>query len=144
MKKFLYWFISLTWGALLSIPGLLVALFIVVFLKGKVHKNGYSFIVEFGGNWGGLNLGVVSFCGGYTTTCKDLKWFESTRRHEAGHSIQNLMLGPLTLFIVTIPSAIRYWYRVLTPNKQHSDYYAIWFERTANTLGERYINKVEI
>lgn len=73
MKQIVYWALQLTWGALLTVPGLLVALFAIAFLKAKVHRNGYSFIVEFGGDWGGLNLGAVSFCGGYTTKCQSLK-----------------------------------------------------------------------
>ena len=31
--------------------------------------------------------------------------------HEAGHGIQNLLLGPLMPFVVCIPSALRYWMR---------------------------------
>ena len=68
MKKILFatlfWFLSLTWGLLMTVIGLLVTAFCIIFLKGKVHKNGFSYIVEIGGNWGGLNLGAVSLCGG--------------------------------------------------------------------------------
>lgn len=42
------------------------------------------------------------------------------------------MLGPLQAFIVGIPSAARYWYRRLTPNKPHKAYDDIWFEYTAS------------
>ena len=141
MKKFLYWFLQLTWGALLSIPGLLIAAFCILFLHGKPHKNGYSFIVEVGGNWGGINLGAVSLCGGYTTKCPDIEWFEHTRRHEFGHSLQNIIFGPLQLFIDAIPSAIRYWYYVYkNPEK---DYDSIWFERTATNWGTKAIQRIE-
>lgn len=148
MKRFLqvlYWLISLTWGALSSIPGLLVALFAILFLKGKIHKNGFTFIVEFGGNWGGLNLGAVSFCGGYTTVCKDENWFEHTRRHEFGHSMQNLIFGPLMLFIVGIPSFIRYHYQNYRRSKglPNKDYDDIWFEFQASSWGYKAINYIE-
>lgn len=149
MKKLIigifYWIWSLTWGALLSIPGLLVALFIIIFLNAKIHKNGLTFIVEVGDNWGGLNLGVVSFCGGYTTKCPDEAWFEHTRRHEFGHSLQNLIFGPLQLFIVAIPSMIRYHYQNYRLNKglPVAEYNAIWFEGTATKWGTKAINSLD-
>jgi hypothetical protein len=135
-----FWFISLTWGIILTLPGLLITLFIIIFLKGKVHKNGCSYIVEFGGNWGGVEIGAVSICGNYSQT--DKEWFEHVRRHEFGHAIQQLIFGPFQIFLVSIPSAIRYWYRRLTPNKKHKDYDAIWFEGTATKLGTFFINNV--
>ena len=76
-------------------------------LKIKTHINGCSLITEVGGNWGGVELGAVALCGNYSKTSKD--WFEHTRRHEFGHAIQHLYLGPLFIFVVAIPSATRYW-----------------------------------
>lgn len=146
LKTIGYWFLSLTWGALLSIPGLLVALFVIVFMHGKVHKNGLSFIVEVGGNWGGFNLGIISLCGGYTTRCPDEYWFQHTRRHEFGHSLQNLIWGPLMLFVIVIPSVIRYWYQLSRarkglPNREYDD---IWFEGQATKWGTNFINNMEL
>ena len=136
MKKFLgvlYWIGQLTWGVLMTISGLLVIAFCVIFLKAKVHKNGWSLIVEVGGNWGGLELGAVALCGGYTTTCPDENWFQHTRRHEFGHSLQNLIFGPFMLFVVSIPSAIRYHYQNWRTKKglPNKEYDAVWFEGTA-------------
>lgn len=144
MKKIilaiLFWVIQLTWGALLTIPGLIVSL-ICILLGGKVHKNGFSYIVEIGGNWGGLELGAIALCGKYSETNK--YWFEHTRRHEFGHAVQHLILGPLQLFIVGIPSAIRYWYFRLTPHKLHQDYDYALIEYTASKWGTYWINKIE-
>lgn len=126
-------------------PGLLVALFAKAFLKAKVHRNGYSFIVEFSGDWGGLNLGAVSFCGGYTTKCQNLNWFEHTRRHEFGHSLQNIVFGPFQIFLVAIPSAIRYHYQMARMRKglPNKEYDSIWFEGTATKLGTWAIARIE-
>jgi len=149
MKKvllaILFWFLSLTWGLLMTLIGLLVTAFAIIFLKGKVHRNGFSYIVEVGGNWGGLNLGAVSLCGGYTTTCPDEEWFQHTRRHEFGHGLQNCILGPLFPFLVAIPSAIRYHYQNYRSRKglPNKEYDAIWFEGTATKYGTRAINKIE-
>lgn len=149
MKKILlgilYWIGQLTWGIVMSLIGLITALICIIFLKGKVHKNGFTFIVEVGGNWGGLNLGCVSLCGGYTTVCPDENWFQHTRRHEFGHSLQNLIFGPLFPFIVAIPSAIRYHYQNYRSSKglPNKEYDAIWFEGTATKWGIKTINKIE-
>lgn len=136
----LFWFVQLTWGALMTIPGLIVTL-VCILLGGKVHKNGFSYIVEIGGNWGGLELGAVALCGRYSEN--DKHYFEHIRRHEFGHSVQQLILGPLQLFIIGIPSALRYWYFELTPNKKHQDYDYVWFEYTASKWGYFWINKIE-
>lgn len=140
-----FWLVSLTWGALLTIPGLFVALFCIVFLHGKPHRNGLTFIVEIGGDWGGFDMGAVALCGGYTTTCPSENWFEHTRRHEYGHALQNLIFGPFMLFIVTIPSVIRYHYQNYRAGKglENKPYDAIWFEGTATAWGSNAIDIIE-
>ena len=129
----------------MSFIGLITALICIIFLKGKVHRNGFTFIVEVGGNWGGINLGCVSLCGGYTTVCPNENWFQHTRRHEFGHSLQNLIFGPLFPFIVAIPSAIRYHYQNYRSSKglPNKEYDAIWFEGMATKWGTKIIDKIE-
>lgn len=39
---------------------------------------------------------------------RDQKSIESVNAHEFGHTFQNCLLGPLMLFVVSLPSAIRY------------------------------------
>lgn len=124
-----------------TIPGLIITAFCILFLKGKAHRNGFSYIVEVGGNWGGLELGAVAICGNYSETNKE--GFDHIRSHEFGHSIQQLIFGPLFVFIIGIPSAVRYWYFELTPNKPHQDYDYVWFEYTASKWGTSWINKIE-
>jgi len=157
MKKVLlgigYWFLQLTWGVLMTFVGLLTTLFILIFMKDKAHfhKNGFSWIIEIGGNWGGVNLGAVSLCGSYSqkdAKCYDPKWFEHTRRHEFGHSIQNIIFGPLYIFVVALPSVCRYWYNVYCDKKGinlTSSWYdcKAWFEYTASLWGTKIINKLE-
>ena len=58
----------------------------------------------------------------------------STNNHEYGHTFQNAILGPFFIFIVAIPSAIRYWYREFS-KKTQPDYDAIWFEGSATEIG---------
>lgn len=56
--------------------------------------------------------------------------------HEYGHSIQNIIFGPLFPFVIGIPSALRYWYRELNSEKITTPYDAIWFEGWASKLGK--------
>lgn len=147
-KGILFWIISVTWGLLMTLIGLLVTLFILIFLKGKPHRNGYTIITEVGGNWGGLSLGAFNFCGRYSQEngpCYDINWYEHTRRHEFGHSLQNLIWGPLMLFVIAIPSFIRYWYQTLRSRKglENKPYDSIWFEGQATEWGSNAIEYIE-
>ena len=139
---FMFWIVSLTWGCLSTVPGLLVSL--ILLIRGhKAYRNGCSFIIEFGGNWGGLNMGAVSFCGSYHDSYN--YWFEHTRRHEFGHSIQTLVLGPLQFVLVSIPSMIRYWYQRIRTMMGKSNYYYDYaiFEYTASKYGYYWIGRLE-
>lgn len=142
-----YWILQLTWGILTTFIGFLVTLFIILFMKKKAtfHKNGYSWIIEIGGNWGGLELGACALCGGYSKS--NPYWFDHTRKHEFGHSLQNIIFGPFYIFIVGIPSVIRYWYQVISKKKGKtfsSDWYdSAWFEGGATRWGTKVINMIE-
>lgn len=148
MKKhlfiILYWFLSLTWGIIASAIGAVVSLFAIIF-GGKPHKNGCTIIIEIGGHWGGLELGCFALCSNYSKNYPS--YYEEIRRHEFGHSIQNIILGPFFIFIVSIPSAIRYWYERIS--NSHGKYFppdwydSIWFEGTATRVGTRIINWLE-
>lgn len=148
MKKILfiilYWLLNLTWGIILSFVGVFVSIFALI-RKGKIHKNGCSIIVEFGGNWGGLSLGCFAFCGSYSKTSPS--WYDHTRKHEFGHSLQNAVLGPLFIFIVAIPSAYRYHYKLREEKRGthfSSDWYdSVWFENTATKYGTKVIDWLE-
>lgn len=150
MKKIalgiLYWLIQLTWGALLTIPGLLITGFCILFLKGKAHKNGFSYIVEIGGDWGGVELGAVALCGNYSKTT----YWDEIRTHEFGHSVfpQHILMGPLFPFLVGIPSACRYWYKRIMEEKYNKHfsadwYYKFWAEKNASVNGIKWINWIE-
>lgn len=104
MKKFLsyfvYWLIQCTWGIIMTAIGAVVALCLLV--SGHKPKTlGPAIYFEFGEGWGGLSLGGFFFCS------KDSSM--STKYHECGHGLQNLVLGPFMPFAVCIPSAARYW-----------------------------------
>lgn len=149
MNKYLYWFLSLTWGIIMTTLGIIVTLILKCF-RCKSFKNGYGLITTVGGNWGGLSLGPFAFCGRYNEidgSCPNVSYFIYLRSHEFGHSLQNLYAGPLFIFIVAIPSAIRYWYYTINVKRGKSfpeDWYErAWFEHQATEVGINYISKIE-
>lgn len=149
MKIFLaiiYWFLSLTWGSITTIIGFFGFLYFLIKGSNKIHRNGYSVIIETGGgNWGGLSLGAFAFCGNYSQI--NPVWFNHTRKHEFGHSLQNIILGPLFVFLVAIPSAIRYHYQIREIKRgtrfSSSWYDSVWFEGTATKYGTKAVEWIE-
>ena len=75
----------------------------------------------------------------------DCKNNECVVLHECGHGLQNIIWGPLMLFVISIPSVIRFWYRRHQNKKgiyNLKAYDAIWFENQATRWGYTYFYKV--
>lgn len=140
LSKISFWALSLTWGLIMTLIGLITTLFLMC-CGYRPKRNVYGWYTEIGSNFGGLDLGP--FCIVNTNPSRHLL------NHEFGHAIQNCYLGPLFPFIVAIPSATRYWYReivVRTGRKKAAElpsYDAIWFEGGATKLGNEYYNKTK-
>ena len=98
IKTVLYWVWSCTWGIIMTAIGAVIALFLLI--GGKRPKVfHYNVYFQFGRGWGGVNFGAFFFL---SSTSPD-----STKQHEAGHGLQNLMLGVFMPFVVALPSAVR-------------------------------------
>ena len=130
-SKYVFWFATLIWNFPMAEIGLIVAL-ICKLCGCKIEPVGHGFMIYVGSHWGGFELGGMFAVRDKTST------FHVTQ-HEYGHMVQQMYFGPLQLFLVCIPSAIRYWYFRLTPNKKHPDYDSIWFEKQATKLGEEHL-----
>lgn len=124
LPKFLFYTLSLTWGLPLTIIGAII-FSILIILGKKPKKWDYCYYINIGKSWGGLELGLFFIV--------DENDSIHTKKHEQGHGIQNCYFGPFMIFIVFIPSAMRYWYREIikkiNPNKALSEYDSIWFEK---------------
>lgn len=136
-NKFLFYFLSFTWGLPMTLFGCLGAITFLI-LGHRPYRYGYCYCFEIGNGWGGLNLGPIIIV--------SKKSSDHTKAHEHGHAIQNCWFGLLMLFIVGIPSAIRYWYRELlvrSGRKKYSElaaYDSVWFEGASSTLGRKFID----
>lgn len=99
-KTFLFYFLSCTWGIVMTIIGALAVL--VLLITGhKIEKFNNRLYIKVGKRWGGVSLGCFFLTDSYPTL--------HIKQHESGHGIQNIILGPFMPFVVCFPSAIRYW-----------------------------------
>lgn len=100
---FIFWFLSCTWGIIMTLIGGISVLMTMLICKIRPKKFGFGIQIAIPGNFGGLDLGpfaIINERPSYSLRC-----------HELGHSFQNIILGPLFPFVVAIPSATRYWLR---------------------------------
>jgi hypothetical protein len=124
MKKLLFWLWQWTWG----LPQTLVGF--IVFLICYKQPNGMyrGCVTTRWGNRGSMGMGMFLFLG-----TED----PQVRVHEFGHSVQSLILGPLFLPVMGIPSFL--WcnipyFRRMRKEKSIS-YYRFYPESTANRFG---------
>ena len=94
----------------------------VLLLRGRrPMRYGYGWCFEREGNWG-LELGIFFIAPPGSI---------HTKNHELGHGIQNMYFGPFTIFVVSIPSFLRFWWRDIMTKlgaAPCTSYDSIWFE----------------
>lgn len=139
-NKYLFYFLSFTWGLPMTLIGCLAASALIA-TGHKPKKWGYCYHFEVGKSWGGVNLGPVFI------TSKGAS--RHTKNHEHGHGFQNCVWGFLFPFTIAIPSATRYWHRkqlVKSGKKKSSElpaYDSVWYEGEATKLGTEFMNWYE-
>ena len=142
MNKTLYRIIQATWGALQTMLGLLV------FLAHRKYRHFeyHGAVVTEWDKPSSVSLGMFVFVTKepffYERLKDSFSKEELTQRllvHEYGHTIQSLILGPLYLILMGIPSTL--WGFLPGFNKMRRDkqisYFAFFTEKWANSLGER-------
>ena len=130
--RWLYYLIQFTWGLIMNIIGSIVALILICCGK-RPYRYGWNYCFELNVNFG-LELGIFFIA--------PINGSEHTKKHEHGHAIQNLYLGPFCIGMVSIPSAARYWIREIQrmlKKPPTSDYDHIWFEGQATYSGYNFI-----
>lgn len=147
MKKIAYaalmWFVRLTWGLLDTIVGIFIFLFFVATNRvNGIDIVANTIVVQVDrapneGGWG-LSSGIFIFSNTDTIWNRDHLLF-----HEWGHSWPQIVIfGPLHLFVVFIPSVLRFQYRNMLIRKGKGDnlpdYDAAWFEGTASRWGRKW------
>jgi len=133
VNKALYYILNLTWGLPLTIIGFLIFLVLLPFGRVKRFKHMINLELRSKKIYWGMSIGMVFISG------KDFPTY--AKYHEFGHSVQNAIFGPFMLFIVSIPSSIRFWFRRIQRMFGKEPRYAydyIWFEGSATNIGNWY------
>lgn len=124
MKSFLKDILQWTWGILQTFVGFILFLITVISGFGKVlrYENGvvYTF---WGSNQGSISLGMFVFV---TNDEPELI------AHETGHTVQSLILGPLYLLIIGLPSIL--WAGFIFDRVKTKTYYEFYTESWANKI----------
>lgn len=143
MRRILFTLIQLTWGLPQTLLGFILYLYWLPRATTRYVYHG-AIVTEWTAG-GGISLGLFVFVStkirqqvvdGRVLTAQESQ--AGVRVHEYGHCIQSLLLGPLYLIAVGVPSYL--WanlsaLRRLRRHKQIS-YYAVYPEKWANALGE--------
>ncbi|MBQ1878278.1 MAG: hypothetical protein II161_05610 [Erysipelotrichaceae bacterium] len=126
--------IQCTWGCLQTLVGLAVFLF-------NIKDRHYIYKGEIVTNWharGSVSLGLFLFIGDYSE-----RLYPKVLLHEYGHSIQSLLLGPLYLPIIGLPSFI--WCNLPAlrdkRRRERRSYYSFYTEAWANDLARKRVDR---
>jgi hypothetical protein len=130
MKKFIATFWNWTWCIIQNLIGII--LFCIMYLidnKIQSKEKGTAFIFKSDKFSGGISLGSFIFVQDFGSEQ------EITESHEFGHYLQSLLLGPLYLIVIAIPSIV--WAILKTiglfPKK---NYYSFYTEKWADKNGK--------
>lgn len=134
MKRFLYIVWQYTWGLLQNLVG--GAIYAFYRLRGCPH---FSYQGALAVIWpvqsGSMSMGRFLFLHrSYRPGDRDLL------AHEYGHTIQSLVLGPLYLLVIGLPSLLWAGLPFLQRRRQnkHISYFSFYPEKWANVLGARF------
>lgn len=138
MKKAIYVLIQWTWGFLQTFLGFI--LFLINIKNEHIFYHG-AIITRIKGKTS-ISLGMFAFVGldleedkRLENKIPDDEIEQRTLVHEYGHTIQSIILGPLYLLIIGIPSSI--WAMSFNNKGNTISYYSFYTEKWANALGEK-------
>ncbi len=133
MRKILYILCQCSWGLLQTALGAVMFLIFV----GKPHFLHHGAVVTRWHAKGSASLGMFVFLSDRHSG----KAEERVLAHEFGHTLQSLILGPLYLAVIALPSLVWAGFPALRKmrGRRGISYYRMYTERWANYLEERYI-----
>ena len=140
MKTFLYIFIQCTWGGIQTFLGFINFL---IHIKDK-HFMYHGSIVTITDTPSSVSLGLFVFTTNNPLKDKrienkipDEEIYNRLLVHEYGHTIQSLLLGPLYLIVMGIPSTLWGFLPYFQKKRDKGiSYFSFFTERNANYFGE--------
>ena len=132
MMQFLFVFVQFSWGIIQNIAGLIGFLILAPTHKHETYHNAVVTYVS-AKNFGGVSMGMFIFM----NPDKSEEWKHDTRIHEYGHCFQSILLGPLYLIVIGLPSSIWCNFPVFTKMRREKNisYYWLFCEGWANIWG---------
>ena len=140
----LYYLLACIWGIILTFIGIVITIVLGVarIFNKNIHFEKYYWIYDIKAGptyWGGFEMGLMFV--------RDQKSITTVNAHEFGHTFQNCLLGPLMPFVVSLPSAIRYWIIYFKYDRKGLtcpyEYDSIWFEDAATQCGNYAVHYLE-
>lgn len=146
MKTFFYLIVQCTWGILQTLVGFVIFLLHL----GEKHFWYHGAVVTGWNHQFSASIGLFLFISYGQKSDKKQKKDVSLEKlserlliHEYGHTIQSLLLGPLYLPVIAIPSAL-WCFLPCCGRKREAEqisYYSFYPEKWADRLGERYASQ---
>ena len=147
MRSFLYKVIQCTWGILQTLLGFIVFL---IHIKSK-HFWYHGAVITLWKPKTSVSLGLFVFVTSEPFFAKKYEGQFSVDElssrllvHEYGHTIQSLILGPLYLIVIGIPSSLWGAFGGKKRKREQLPYCSFFTEKWANSLGEKVTGKKSI
>lgn len=137
----IYAVLQWTWGFFQNIVGTVIFL---IFLRNKHYFWNGSIVTVWNSKSASLGMGMFIFVrkprqGESPESFTGQTDFDRTLVHEYGHTVQSVILGPLFLPIIAMPSLI--WcglpFFIRYRKERSVSYYSFYPEKWANYLGEK-------
>ena len=137
-REILVFVINCTWGIIQSCAGLIIFLYYInkphYRYKGSiVTTNAKPRFIPVKGEYG-FSTGIFIFLS-YNIE-KERAANDDTVKHEYGHCMQSLLLGPLNLFVIAIPSSVWFHFFQSWRIKHNKSYYWLYTESWADKWGK--------
>ena len=132
-KSVLFYLWQFTFGIVQNLIGL--AMFIFHKLKSAESETYHNAVITYieKKNFGAVSLGMFIFINKNRTG--DAR--HDMKIHEYGHTVQTMILGPLWLFVIAVPSTI--WYNtpyfIRMRSEKNISYYRLYCEGWSNLCG---------
>lgn len=131
LTAILYYGLQWTWGIIQNVIGLFLYL---VNSRGRRFRYNNAVATVWRSKRGSLGMGMFVFI----SESEQGDRFEFTLRHEYGHTLQSIILGPLFLPVIGLPSLLWAGLPVFRRYRERRgvSYYSFYPECWANFLGE--------
>ncbi len=136
-SRAVYLILTYTWGLPMALTGLFTGAVLMI-MGNRPVKYGWNICFEFEKISWGVSFGNVFISPKHNS--------EELKMHEHGHGIQNIYLGFFMPLVVSLPSAVRFWFREIREKKFRKklkkEYDSIWFERSASISGKKFMSSL--